>query len=97
VLSYPFYLVRVAIVAAAIGAALDSGVLTAIGFQPGLVVTIVTIVSALVAAGLTLLLNTQKYVIIVITSIGGVSFQVVSALLLLGQIAPADLQGRVVT
>lgn len=96
-LSYPFYLVRVAIVAAAIGAALGSGVLTAIGFQPGLVVTIVTIVSALVAAGLTLLLNTQKYVIIVITSIGGVSFQVVSALLLLGQIAPADLQGRVVT
>jgi hypothetical protein len=93
VLSYLFYLVGVAIVAAAIGAALGSGVMTALGFQPGLVVTIVAIVSALVAAGLTLLLNIQKYVIIVFTSIGGASFLVVSALLLLGQITPADLQG----
>jgi hypothetical protein len=93
VLSYLFYLVGVAIVAAAIGAALGSGVMTALGFQPGLVVTIVAIISALVAAGLTLLLNIQKYVIIVFTSIGGASFLVVSALLLLGQITLTDLQG----
>jgi hypothetical protein len=93
VLSYLFYLVGVAIVAAAIGAALGSGVMTAIGFQPGLMVTIVAIVSALVAAGLTLLLNIQKYVIIVFASIGGASFLVISALLLLGQITLADLQG----
>jgi hypothetical protein len=52
----------------------------------------VAIVSALVAAGLTLLLNIKKYVIIVFTSIGGVSFLVVSALLLLGQITLSDLQ-----
>jgi hypothetical protein len=93
VLSYLFYLVGVAIVAAGIGAALGSGVMTAIGFQPGLVVTIVAIVSALVAAGLTLLLNIQKYVIIVFTSIGGARFLVVSVLLLLGQITLAELQG----
>jgi hypothetical protein len=93
VLSYLFYLVGVAIVAAAVGAALGSGVMTALGFQPGFLVTLVAILSALVAAGLTLLLNIQKYVIIVVTSVAGASFLVISALLLLGQITPADLQG----
>lgn len=93
VLSYLFYLVGVAIVAAAIGAALGSGVMTALGFQPGLLITIVAIASAVIAAALTLLLNIQKYVIIVFASIMGASFLVASALLLLGRITPADLQG----
>ncbi|MFC2046639.1 DUF4203 domain-containing protein [Chloroflexota bacterium] len=93
VVSYLFYLVGVAIIAAAIGAALGSGVMTALGFQPGFLVTLVAIISALVAAGLTLLLNIQKYVIILLTSAAGASFLVVGVLLLLGQITPADLQG----
>ena len=60
VLSYLFYTVGVAIIAGWFGAALASGIMTAIGFDPGFVVTVVAIVSALVAIAVTLLLNIQK-------------------------------------
>jgi hypothetical protein len=92
VFSYLFYIIGVAIVAAGFGAALGSGVMTAIGFDPGLVVTIVAIISAVVAAGLTLFFNLQKYVIILITSISGGSLLVMSVLLFLGKVTPAEVQ-----
>jgi len=92
VFSYLFYTIGVAIVAAGFGAALGSGVMTAIGFDPGLVVAIVAIISAIVTAALTLLLNLQKYVIILISAIAGGSLLVMSALLLFGKVTPAEVQ-----
>jgi hypothetical protein len=71
---------------------IGSGVMSALGFDPGLLTTIVVIVSALVAVGLTLLLNLQKWVIIAFTAIAGAALIVLSGMLLFGQVTTADLQ-----
>jgi hypothetical protein len=92
VLSYLFYLVGVALVAAAFGGMLGSAFMGIFGIDSGLLYVIVVIVSALVAVGLTLLLNLQKYVIIVFTAIAGAALVVMAGMLVFGQITPADLQ-----
>jgi hypothetical protein len=92
VLAYLFYAIGVAIVAGAIGAALGSGIMTAIGFDPGFLVTLVAIVSALVAVGLTFVLNLQKWVIIALSAIGGADLIVLSVLLLIGRVTVEQLQ-----
>jgi hypothetical protein len=92
VLSYLFYTVGVVIIAAAFGGAVGSGIMSAIGFDPGLMLAIVTVISALVAAGLTLLLNLQKYVLIVLTAMAGAVLVVLAGMLAFGQITPAELQ-----
>ena len=71
VLSYLFYMVGVLIIAGAFGGSLASGIMGALGFDPGLIMAIVSIVAALIAAGLTLLLNLQKLVLIVLTAMAG--------------------------
>jgi len=92
VLSYLFYMAGVVIIAAALGGALGSGVMSALGFDPGLIMAIVTIVSALVAVGLTMLLNLQQYVIIIYTAIAGAALVVLSGMLVFGQVTVAELQ-----
>ena len=92
VLSYLFYMVGVLIIAGAIGGALASGTMSALGFDFGLLMGIVILVSALVAAGLTLLLNLQKYVIIILSAMVGASLCVLAGLLLIGQVTVAQLQ-----
>jgi hypothetical protein len=92
VLAYLFYMVGVLIIAAAFGGAVGSGLMAALGFDPGFLNAIVTIVSAIVAAGLTLLLNLQKYVIIVFTAIVGAGLVVLSGMLVFGQVTLTELQ-----
>lgn len=93
-LSYLFYSVGLAIVTAAFGGAIGAGIMGGLGFAPGLTSTIVILLSALVAAGLTLLLNLQKYVIIILMSIEGGGFMVLGGMLLTGQLTMLDLQAR---
>ena len=93
VLSYLFYMLGVLIIAGAFGGALGSGIMSALGFDPGLILTIVTLVSALIAAGLTLLFSLQKYVIIVLSAMAGGSLVVLAGMLVLGQVTLAQLQG----
>ena len=92
VLSYLFYLVGVLIIAGAFGGALGSGIMSSLGFDPGLIMAIVTIVSALIGAGLTLLFSLQKYVLIAFTAIAGAVLVVFAGMLTFGQITPSDLQ-----
>ena len=92
VLSYLFYMVGVLIIAGAFGGALGSGIMSALGFDPGLIMAIVTIVSALIAAGLTLLFSLQKYVLIALTAMAGAILVVLAGMLTFGQVAVADLQ-----
>jgi hypothetical protein len=92
ILSYFFYMAGVVLVSAAFGGMLASAIMGALGFDPGLITTIVIIISAIVAAGLTLLLNLQKLVIIVFTAIAGAALIVVGVMVLFGQITPAELQ-----
>lgn len=86
VLSYLFYVVGVALVAAGIGAALVSGVLGWIGLDGGLLVFVLSLVGAVIVAGLTLALNLQKYVIIILTAVAGANGIVLAVLLLLGRV-----------
>jgi hypothetical protein len=92
VLSYLFYMVGVVLIAAALGGTIGSGVMGALGFDPGLLTAIVVIVSALVAVVLTLILNLQKWVIMVFTAIAGAGLIVLSVMLLLGQVTVTQLQ-----
>jgi hypothetical protein len=66
--------------------------MSALGFDLGLLTTIVAIISGLVTAGLTLVLNIQKYVIIVISAMAGALLVILSGMLLFGQVTAADLQ-----
>lgn len=92
VLSYLFYLVGVAIFTAAIGGMLGSGLMGALGFDPGFLTTIVTILSAVAAAFLALIWNLQKYVITALTAVGGAALLVTAFLLLFGQVNLPDVQ-----
>jgi len=93
VLSYFFYTVGVVLIAAALGGMIGSGVMGALGFDPGLLTAIVVIGSALVAVVLTLILNLQKWVIIAFTAIAGAALVVLAGMLILGQVTVAQLQG----
>ena len=92
VLSYLFFLVGVAIFTAAIGGMLGSGLMGALGFDPGFLTTIVTILSAVAAAFLALIWNLQKYVITALTAVGGAALLVTAFLLLFGQVNLPDVQ-----
>jgi hypothetical protein len=92
VLSYLFYITGVIIIAGALGGALGSGVMSGLGFDPGLIMGIVTLVGALVAVGLTLLLNLQKLVLVVFTTMAGASLFMLSGMLIFGQVTIAELQ-----
>jgi hypothetical protein len=70
-LSYFFYAVAIAVLAGSLGYALGAGFMNLIGLDFGLLVWLVGIVLGVVAIGVTLYLNIQKYVIIVATAIGG--------------------------
>jgi hypothetical protein len=71
VLSYLFYIVAVAVLAGTIGYAIGVGLMGAIGIDFGLITWLVGIVLAVVVAGATILLNIQKWVILLATAIGG--------------------------
>ncbi len=91
-LSYLFYTFGVIIVAAGFGAAIGSGLMAALGFDGGFFVAIVSLVTAVMMAGLTVLFNLQKFVIIAITSIGGANALLLSVLLLFGQVSLVSLK-----
>jgi len=93
ILSYLFYFFGVIILAGSFGAALGSGIMAAIGFDPGLLSGLVALVTALVMIILVLLFNLQKYVITAITAIGGANALVLSVLLLMSRVSLESLQG----
>jgi hypothetical protein len=70
-LSYLFYAAAVAIVAGSIGYALTVGILLAIGMQMGFLMWLIGIVVAVIFAVVTMVLNIQKWVIIIATSLAG--------------------------
>ncbi len=91
VLSYLFYIVGVAIFAGSLGYALGVGLMGLIGLDLTLITWIVGVVVAIIVAGATLLLNIQKWVIILATSLGGAGMIIGTFLFALGIIDPADL------
>jgi hypothetical protein len=92
VLSYMFYMLGIALVAAGFGWALGSGLMVAAGFSPGFITAIVGLVMGLVMVGLVVGLNLQKYVIIAITAIGGANALLLSVMLVLGRVSLDSLR-----
>jgi hypothetical protein len=91
VLSYLFYLVGVAILAGSIGYALGAGIVFAISPDWNLLAFLVGIVAAIVVAALVILLNIQKWVVILLTSIGGAGAIIAGLLIMFGVISLADI------
>ncbi|MCB0170451.1 MAG: DUF4203 domain-containing protein [Anaerolineae bacterium] len=92
ILSYLFYILGVALVAASFGAAIGAGFMAALGFEGGFFVIIVALLCAIFVAALTLVMNLQKYVIILITAVGGANAIILSALLVLGRVSMGNIQ-----
>ena len=82
----------VALVAGGFTAALVSGLLDALGFDPGWFVAIVPIVAGIVMAILTPLLSLQKYLVILLTALVGADALVVAALLFLKGVTLLELR-----
>lgn len=92
VLSYMFYGAFVIIVAAMVGAGLASAILTALGITSGWIIAIVALVTAAIVAVVTLVLNLQKYVIVLLTSLGGADLIMLAGMMLFGVLTLADVQ-----
>lgn len=91
VLSYLFWIIGVALVSGAIGYALGTGLMYAIGLDPGFISWLVGIVVAVVAVIAVLMLNVQKYAVIVITALGGAGLLVGGVMLTFGGITGITL------
>jgi hypothetical protein len=91
VLSYLFYIVAVALLAGSFGYGLAVALLTAIGLNFGFIVWVLGIVAAIIVAVVVLILNIQKYAIIVITALGGAGAILFTLLAMFGDLTPAQM------
>jgi Domain of unknown function (DUF4203) len=96
VLAYLFYIVGVAILAGSLGYALGAGIIYAISPNWNLIAFLVGVVVAIVVAALVILLNIQKWVVILITSIGGAGAIVAGFLIMFGMINVSDIGNNAV-
>jgi len=96
VLSYLSYIVGVAIFAGSLGYALGVGIMGLFGLDLTLITWIVGVVVAIIVAGATLLLNIQKWVILLATSLGGAGVIIGTFMFALGVISPADIGANAV-
>ena len=91
VLSYLFYIVAVALLAGSFGYGLAVALLTAIGLNFGFIVWVLGIVAGIIVAVVVLILNIQKYAIIVITALGGAGAILFTLLAMFGNLTPAQM------
>lgn len=91
VLSYLFYMIGVALFAGSIGYGLGVGLMGLIGIQMGFLVWLVGIVLAVIVAGLVIIFNVQKWVIILLTALAGAGVIIGTFLMVLGVVSPADM------
>ncbi len=92
-LSYLFYTIGVALVAGAIGFALVTGFMGLFGMDGGFFAFMLGLVGGVITAVLTLILNLQKYVIIILTAVAGANALILSLLLFIGRVSTDQLQG----
>ncbi len=91
VLSYLFYFIGVALIGGAVGYGLVTGLLQAIGMDMGLIVWLLGIVGGVIAAVITIVLNLQKWMIILFTSLAGASIIIGSFFLAFGKMTVEEL------
>lgn len=96
VLAYLFYIVGVAILAGSLGYALGAGIIYTISPNWNLIAFLVGVVVAIVVAALVILLNIQKWIVILITSIGGAGAIMAGLLIMFGKINVSDIGNNAV-
>jgi len=87
VLSYLFYWVAVVLLGAAVGYAIGASAWGLIGNEHGLVAFVVGIICAFVLGAVTLFLNVPKYLVVLLSAIGGAATILAGWFLLIGQIS----------
>jgi hypothetical protein len=92
-LSYLFWWAAVTLLGATIGYAVGSGILVAIGLEPGFITFVAGIVAGVALALAFIVLNMPSALVIVATAIGGAGYAVGGLWLLLGQATQAELRG----
>jgi hypothetical protein len=90
-LSYLFYAAAVALAGGALGYGLMVGLLMAIGFNFGLIVWTLGLVAAIIVGAATILLNVQKWVVILATVVLGAATILGAFLFLFGGLSAAEL------
>jgi hypothetical protein len=91
VLSYLFYFVAVALLAGGFGYGLAVGILTWIGLDFGVVVWLLGIAAGVITAIVVVVLNIQKYAVIVITAFGGTGVIIYTLLAGFGDLSPVEM------
>jgi hypothetical protein len=92
-LAYLFYWVGVVILCAGVGADLGSGLMQAIGIHSGAILWLAGFVGAVILAGIVIVLNVPKLLLIVVSACGGASAFIGGILLWFGTIS-LDALGR---
>ena len=85
-LSYAFYLVGIGLVVFIFGIALGSGIVLGLGLEPGPMTVIIALVSGIALTGVAFIFDVQRYVIMLITCIGGANLMTLAFLLAAEQI-----------
>lgn len=92
ILSYLIFELGVALVTAAFGVALGTGIMQALGLDTGILVAIISIAIAFLLVLLLHRFDLDRYLVIGITALGGASLLVAAGLLTFGQISLDQLQ-----
>ena len=91
VLSYLFYIFAVALIAGSLGYALGAGLMMAIGFDMGFITWLVGIIAGVAVSIAVLILNIQKWVIVIATALLGAAVIVGTFLTMFGSLPPQVL------
>ena len=92
--SYVIYFAGVAVVAFAFGAMIAVGIMTFIGFEAGIVISLVALAVGVLLVIFTFQKNLQKYFIMGIMSLGGGNLVVLGILVLIGQVSLELLRAK---
>jgi hypothetical protein len=86
VLSYLYYYIAVLLLGGTLGYLAGVGVMEAIGIEPGFLTLVVGVVAGVALAIVTAVLRAPKYLVIVLSALGGSAAVVAGVLLLLGTV-----------
>jgi hypothetical protein len=92
VLSYLFYWLAVVLLGATIGYAFVAGILEAVGVDGNLIIFLAGIAGGVVLALATIVLRVPKYLVIVLTALGGATAMLAGVFLIFGLVDLNDLQ-----
>ena len=96
IFAYLYFYVAIAVMAGAVGYAIGTGAWGLIGNEYGLVAFIIGLVCAVVVAGAVLILNVPKYLVVLLTSLGGAATILAGWFILIGKMPDDSIHWAVV-